>query len=430
MPASFAVKSAAFVAFLILVGGATFAVQQSLGGSDVVNAGAFRLSAARSTLNATIGHSITYDVIVSNQGDKAQDVAVTISGEGVTAGTGTARVPAGGNMTAFVPIGISTTLTPGTYPLHVRMTSTDGKLMRERADLLKVRILPTTRGFDDNSTVNLLYTGRLASNGKVFNSNDPQLLALNFPKSDQYRASAGALPVVGSPEPQVVLGFYRALHGIQAGESRTVTIAAVDAYGNATTDSTVPRTETIDRDFTLPVRIETVARATFDSYMNDTDQTGPFQPGKVFFFVQGPNHWPYRITSYSADSVGYEVAVETGQTYTLYPFWANASIVARANATEVVFRTTPTTGIGDPFTMRSYWPGMTAVDALNDTAIVVKHSPPVGFKYTQPATQLQQESDVTVRSVSDTEIVVATPSTNPLAGQDLVFDIMALDLTR
>lgn len=430
MPASFAVKAAAFIIFFLAIGGATYAVQQSLGGSDVLNASAFRLDAARSTLNVTSGHTVTFDVIVANRGDKAQDVIVTIDGEGIAAGSGNARVPAGSNMTAFVPIDVPATLVPGTYPLHLKMTSADGKLARERSDLLKLRVLPVTLGFDDNSRVSLLYTGHLASSGKVFNSNDPALLPLNFPKSDQYRPSSGELPVQGGPEPQVVIGFYRALKGLQAGESRTVTIAAADAYGNATTETKVPRVETLERNFTLPVRIETVARTTFDNYMNDTNQTGPFVPGKVFFFVQGPNHWPYRVTSYEANNVGYEVAVQPGQSYTLYPFWPNASVVQSVNASVVVFHTTPTTKVGDSFTMRNYWPGMSAVDSLNESAIVVKHSPPIGFKYTIPASQQQQATDATVRNVTDTEIVVSSPSTNPLAGQDLVFDVLALEVTR
>ena len=62
---------------------------------------------------------------------------------------------------------------------------------------------------------------------------------------------------------------------------------------------------------------------------------------------------------------------------------------------------------------------------MNDTTIEVQHNPPVGFKYTPAASDAQQTTPTqsTVHEVTDTSILVTTPSASPLAGQDLTFDV-------
>lgn len=423
-------KAIALLVFVLLIGGAVLAVQSTLGGATLTGSLALKAEAPRPLLNATAGHVVTFDVVVTNRGAVAELATVNVSGALFPAGSATVTVPAGDNMTAFVPLQVPAGAAPGAYPLDVTITTSEGAT-RTTHGLLQLRVLPPTQlGFDDNASVDVIYTGRLAADGKVFNTNDPVVLGLNFLRTTTYLPSTGALPVQGGPQPQVVQGFYEALRGIQAGESRTVTIPSALAYGDATTQQTLDRLEVLDRDYVLPVQVETVARATFDSYMNQTGQKGPFAPGDVFHFIQGPNRWPYKIATLDGSNVGYVVDVAAGQNYTLYPFWVNASAVISVNDSAVVFRTTPTTAVGQAFTMRSYWPDMSALESVNDTKIVVKHSPPVGFKYTLPATQTQQAQDVTIESVNDTAIVTASPSNNPLAGQDLTFDILALDVAR
>jgi FKBP-type peptidyl-prolyl cis-trans isomerase 2 len=427
-------KVVAFLVFFAFVGGATYAVQLDLGGSSSLASSAFRMDAPRALLNATPGHTVTYDVVVANRGSTANDVTVTLSGAGFPAGApATARVAAGTSVTVFASIDVPTTLAPGSYPLAAHLATSDGSVTRDQSDLLTLRVLPVlpASGFDNASTVRVLYTGRLATNGQVFNSNDPNVLGLpNFPKTGQYVPSTGELEVSGADPTQLVEGFFDALRGIQPGESRTVTIPYDKAYGPATVTTTVNRTETFPRTFDLPVRVETVARGTFDSYVNDTNQTGPFHVGSTFFFVQAPNKWPYKIASIDATSVGYVIDVKQGESYTLFPFWTNASVVRSVNATTVEFYTTPTTSVGEAFTVRPYWPDYSAILSENDTTVVVQHSPPVNFKFTEPATQFQQATDEVVSAINDTTITLQSPSTNPLAGQDLVFDVLAVEVAR
>jgi len=218
---------------------------------------------------------------------------------------------------------------------------------------------------------------------------------------------------------------------MQAGEHRTITFGPEKGYGPATEEQIEPRDEVIPRDITLENEVQRVARETFDTYVVESGQGRPqdFAVGDIFTLNQNGNDWPYRIVSMSAQAVEYQLAAEVGQRYSIYPFWANGSIVEDVNETHITFRTTPTTQVGQAFTMRAAWPQMTALREVNETHAVVRHSPPVGYSYTI-VTQMGQPREASVKEVTETRIVVALPSPNPLAGRDLTFDVILVSLQK
>lgn len=418
-------KFAAFVIFIGAIAGATLAVREELGGSDAALAVAVRGEAAHAKLNATAGHDVTFPVTINNRGDKALDVVARLSGDALAGAAPIARVPAGSSSTVFVTLSVPVTQATGVYDLDLRLETLEGALLRHRDSATQLAVISGGPGFGDDTTASLYYVGRLTTSGKVFNTNDPAILSQNFPKADIYSPSEGELELQGGPNAGVVEGFYNALLGMQAGESRTVVIPAALAYGNATTDENIPRAEPIERNFYLPAQPETVARATFDKCLADGKDctSNGTTPGSVFYFKQGANNWPYRIDAINDQFVEYSLVVEPGQKFTLYPFWVNGSEVVSVNETQIHFVTTPTGAEGEGFTSRPYWPGLTRVANLTNETIVIEHDLAVGFKYTQPATANQPAKDYTVKSVEGDTIVVSTPSGSPLAGQDLTFDI-------
>lgn len=424
------VKALALLVFLSAIAGATWGVQSYLGDStegQLVNA-----FPARSTLNATGGHTVTYALTVHNRGDAPRDLVAGIAGPGIDARSDTRTVAAGGNVTFLVPVEVPADIGPGEHPLAALVLSPEGATLRERAGALTLRILSPAPGFEAGDEAEVIYTGRIATTGRMFNTNDPVVAALNVPKTDTYRASPGLLPVRSLPRPSVVEGFYEGMLGMQPGESRTITFGPEKGYGNATTTETQPRDETLEREFVLELETESVGRDVFDGYVAETGQGqgASFEAGENFIFEQGTNRWPYRIVSINQTTVLYRLNASVGQDYTLYPFWQGASKVEDVNETHTVFRTTPTTDVNETFTMRSYWSNMSAVREVTDDSIVVRHSPPRGYQYQVSQGQFQAPASFTVQDVTETEIVVATPASNPLAGQDLTFDILMVNLRK
>lgn len=432
--ASFFLKALALLVFLGGIAAATYGVQSTLSPtntSPAIAAQGLRIDAVHAQLNATPGHDVTYYIVVTNRGESARTLNASVTGDGVSGFAPAAVVPVGSNAAYFVTISLPQDITLGTHRLSATIATPDGSVTRSRDDLLTLRVLPVLPGYDNNnSRASALYVGRLASTGKAFNTNDPALIPVNFPKTDSYQPSQNELPVDASTG--LVDGFVEGVAGMQAGESRTFTFGPEKGYGNATTLHSLPRLEPRDRDFSLSIQTEQVGRASFDSYINDTKQGDPktFRVGDIFHFSQGANNWPYRIQSINTTSVTYHLAAAVNQTYTLYPFWANASRVLSVNDSAVLFETTPTTAVGENFTFYTYWPSMTTLDSYNATTIVLRHTPPVGFKFTVPASSQSPAIDETVHEVTADTITVTVPSTNPLAGQTLTFDVYFSSLTK
>lgn len=422
------VKLLALLVFLAGLGGATYGVQVVLG--DSVSAQLVDAQPVRDHLNATGGHTVSFAITVANRDSAPKDLSVMVSAEGVSGESDRQTVRPASNVTFFVPVSVASAIQPGEVELDV-LVRENGATLREESDALTLTILPPAQGLAPGDAATVIYTGRIATTGRVFNTNDAQLIGMNFLRTDTYRFSPGTFPIETAPRPTVVQGFFEALLGMQPGESRSVSFPPEKGYGPGVTRETIERDETLDRTFSLRNSVETVGRQVFDDYVTETRQTsaGGWEVGDVFRFEQAGNSWPYRITVISETQVSYELAAQLGEKYTIFPFWPNASEITDINATHVTFFTTPTTAVGAPITMKAYWPEMSSVKEVTDDTIVVRHSPPQGFRYTLP-TQLGQPRESTVAEVTEDAIVVATPATHPLAGQDLAFDILMVSLEK
>lgn len=422
-------KAVAFVLFVAAIAGATYALSGYLGVDATGRT--VDVQAPRTLLNASAGHTVTFPVTVQNRGDAPVEFTLVASGLAESR-AGPATAPPEGSVTLFLPVEVPAGTSEGTHALDVRIESGAGEALRTREGFLRVRVLPQGPGFADGDTAQVVYTGRIADTGRVFNTNDPLLANGEFARTDTFRASPGLLPVESRPRPSVVEGFYEGVQGMQPGESRTFTFPPEKGYGNATTEESVERDERLQRRFTLNKSVDFVTRDAFDDYVENTTGQGraaDYGEGDLFHFEQGANRWPYEIVSINATEVGYRIAAKEGERFTLYPFWPNASVVEVANEANVVFVTTPTTAQGETFTMKQYWPNMTALKEVTDEEIVVRHSPPVGFTYRMPV-QFSQPRQGTVSAVTDTDIVSVFPSSHPLAGKALTFDVYVAELVK
>ena len=427
MALSAPVKAVALVVFLAAIAGATYGVSSFVG--DTVESQLYSVTPTRALSNATPGNEVSYVVTVSNRGTASTDVVVEVAG----AATGRSAVTTiRGNSTVgvFVTVSVPEGLAPGEHALDVRLLEGE-RVIRTRAGLLTLRVMPEAPGLEPGDSAEVIYVGRLTATGRVFNTNDPVLLEVPFPKTDTYRFSQGLLPFQTAPRPNVVSGLYEGMLGMQPGEHRSVSFGPEKGYGNATDEQPEPREERLQREITLVNDAQRVARATFDEYILETRQGQPsdFEAGDTFILNQQGNDWPYQIVSITPQVVEYRLAAVVGESYTVYPFWPNASVVTSINETQVSFRTTPTTQPGQAFTMRAYWPQMSTVREVTEDEIIVRHSPPVGYSYTS-ITQLGQPREATIKEVSEERIVVAYPSPNPLAGRDLTFDVILVSLTK
>lgn len=428
MALSAPLKAAALVLFLAALAGATYGVGEVVG--STVESQLVTLTPAHAERNASAGFAVTYLFGVGNRDTAARDVLVRV--EGVASGE-SAVVTVLGNATAgaFVTLDVPAGTPPGEYALAVSVVGEDGRVLRERPGMLTLNVLAPGLGFASGDTASAHYLGRLSATGRVFNTNDPAAIEVPFPRTDSYRFSQGELRIQTLPRPTIVEGLYQGMLGMQPGESRTITFGPELGYGPATQEERFPRVETLERDLTVPNEVQRVARATFDTYVEDSGQgrASEFGVGDTFTLEQNGNRWPYRIVDLSESVVAYRLAAQVGATFTIFPFWPDASVVTAIDDESVTFRTTPTTEVGGSLTMKAHWPQMTTLDAVNDTAIVVRHSPPAGYTYTT-VSSMGQPREATITKVDDEVILAASPSSNPLAGKDLTFDVTLLALER
>jgi FKBP-type peptidyl-prolyl cis-trans isomerase 2 len=424
------VKALALIVFLAAIAGATYGVQRALGPQSLEGQ-LVSTQLVHETLNATPGHTVIFPVDIVNRGAASRAFIVGLQGDGAVGRSDLRSVAHEEHTVVFVPVVVSATASVGAHPLRLTVSGADGLVLRERVDAATLRVLGPAPGLAVGDTGEAIYLGRIAEVGSVFNTNDQAFASRSFPQTSTYRLSAGVLPLQTSP-PNVVQGFFENVLGMQAGESRTFDVSPEKGYGNATDERREPREESLARAFALPLSDEKVARDAFNKYVTDTRQGNAtqFKVGDHFVFheQQTGNAWPYVIVAIDANETTYRLDVKVGETYTLYPFWANASRVESVNGTTALFLTTPGTQVGESFTARSYWPVMTALRSVNETVVVIRHSPPVGYKYTLP--QGGQPIEITIREVTETEVVTSTPNPNPLAGKTLQFDVTLLALQK
>ena len=425
------VKVLAFVVFLAALAGATYGVQQYMGTS--VEDHPVGVQAARSLLNATPGHTVTYAVTLHNRVDAARDLVAVAAGEGIEARASAVSLPAHGNATVFLSVEVPQGLAPGDHRLALRVEDANGTRLRERPDALTLRILAGGPApFAQGDVGQVVYTGRLAESGRVFNTNDPLLQHLGFPKTETYQFSrGGALPVETLPQPSVVPGFYENVLGMLPGESRTFTFGPEKGYGANATEERVPRVETLKRRETLDLPTASLSHGDFAEYLRTTNQGVPadFEVGDVVVNQRGTETLRYAIVNKTDEGVDLRLKVEVGERYTIYDFWRNGSLVEAVTETAATFYTTPTTEENATFTFLTHWPEMSRVARLTDDEIVVRHDPSAGLKYSQP-TQFQGPRQYEVVSLTDDEVVVSSPNPNPLAGRSLTFDVLMLSYAK
>lgn len=422
-------KALAFVVFIAAVAGAVYGVQVVLGpGAQTV----VRADAPHETLNATAGHDVTFPVRVDNRGEAASLVAV-LNASGVEGRSAPRNFAADESFTVFVTVRVPPGTPAGELPLDLSVLGPDGGVLRAQRGAVTLNVLaPAEQGFAQGDTAQVTYTGRIADTGEVFNTNDPAYQNLTFPQTGTYRFSAGLLEVRTVPRPTVVQGFYEGMLGMQPGETRTITFGPEKGYGNLTTEERVPRKEVIQRRETLDLPEAPLTTDSFAQFLESTQQGVPedYEVGEQVTLERQGETLRYRLINKTAEGVVLRLHVEAGERYTIYEFWPNASVVESVNETTATFVTTPTTPEGQGFTYFPHWPEASVVASMDDTEIVVRHDPPVDLKYTQSAGQFQAARSYTVVSVGEDEIVVSTPSSNPLAGKSLTFDVRLVDLRK
>lgn len=427
MALSAPVKALAFVVFIAAIAGATYGVRDVVG--DTVESQLVAVSTPRAVLNVTPGHNATYVITISNRDTATRDLTVEI--DGVASGrAATTSVRGVSNATVFVTVEVPASLAAGEHELDVRVLSGD-RAVRERTGLLTLRVLAPGVGFEVGDVAETYYTGRLSATGRVFNTNDPILVGLGFPKTDSYRFSQGLLPIASDPRPNVVQGIFEGVLGMQPGETRTLSFPPELGYGPSTQEESLPRDDSLQRNITLRNDIQRVTREEFESFLNESQQrkAGGYQVDDVFMLDQNDDLWPYRVVTISEEIVEYKLVANPGDAFTIYPFWPDGSVVAFSNDTHVGFRTTPTTQVGEKITVKQYWPLMSELKSYNETHISIRNSPPVGYTFTE-VSQLGQPREATVKELSETRILVALPSPNPLAGKDLTFDVTVLSIEK
>lgn len=389
------------------------------------------VSLPRAALNATAGRAVTFPVVLGPFDGASVDVhlrGALVQGtlRGVTP-------PIGANKTVFVTVQVPAEAQPGAHPLALLLTDAAGKETYRREAAATVQVVAGGGGYAPGDVGRVVYAGRLAESGQTFNTNDPVLQPLAFAKTPDYSfSSIETLSVTSLPTPSVVPGFHEAVLGMVPGESRTVTFPAEKGYGNATTEERFPREDVIERRQTTPLPEAHLPAAEFRAYLAETGQGVPedYGVGDVVVNERDGRTLRYRIVEKTDEAVHLRMAVVLGERYTIYDMWTNGSEVEELNETHVTLYTTPTGAEGEPFTYYPYWPDFSHVASVDEARIVVRHDPPMGLQFTRTASPYAPPSTYTVTALDEEEIVATTPSSNPLAGKALTFDITMAGLEK
>ena len=411
-------KALALVVFLAALAGATYGVQQVLGNN--VEGQLLRAEPARETLNATAGNTVTYAVGVHNRGDEARAVSLALAGDGLEGSAQAREVAADATVTFFVPVRVPDGLAPGDYPLDLRVLDAEGQTLRERAGAATLRVLaPGGEGYQPGQDASFVYTGRLDGGGQVFTTTDPALRPQTLDRAREFSASAFEAPE----------GLLEAMQGMQEGESRTLSLPGERAYSNVSIQR-IPREDVILRRESVPLPSVSLPMDEFAAYVQQTRQgnAADFKVGDTIEAQQAGQTLQYRVVKIGPEGVELRLVVTEGARFSLYPFWPQASVVTGFNETHATFETTPTTNLTEPFTARNGWPQMSSIVREDEERVVVRHDPPVGLRYQGPQVGFAPGATYTVTSVDEQEIVVTSPTGNPLANQPVTFDVLLLSL--
>lgn len=425
-----ALRALAFVLFIAMLVGASWGVGALLG--DQVSAQAVKAEPLRATLNATAGHAVTFPVKLNNRGTEARDLVATATAFGQTARSAAVTTPAGASKTVFLTLQVPDGLAPGDHPVNLTLENATGGRLRESAGALTVRVLPAGgAAFDLNRQARVVYTLRSADTGTVYESNDPALAGQDFARVSGFSGVAPA-PLL-APRDVPFQGFLDALVGALPGETRSVTFGPESGAGNATFETREPRLITLNRTQTLDLPVRDITADRFSQFLeaNGLGNYSDYHAGSVFnATTQTGETVAYRVQTIDQTRLTYVPVVNVGETYTVYPYFPDASRVLNVTDTDVTFYTTPAEKEGDNMTALPYWPSASRLVTLNDTAIVIRHDPRVGLQFAKTSNDPTAPAvTYTVKALTDDEVIETTQNPDPLAGKSITVDFTVLSVS-
>lgn len=389
------------------------------------------LALVEDALAAAAGGRVAFGVVVENAGVMGVPLRVrAVEAPGlVSAADARFRLTSGSSAAGMVTVALTGDAPPGVRKVAVVAEDGDGARLAEAT--LALTVLPAADGAREGDALTLRYVGRF-TDGTLFGTNIPAYTDAPFARAIFFSAAQGEIPVALGSDSKAVPGLWKGLLSAQAGEARSFTIGPEDAYP-ARSDETRERVTRVPRATVLPVSEETVPLEQLEEVAAaEGRDAASYRAGEHFTVERAGNAWRYLVTGSGNGTVSFRLDPEPGTVVRapgLPPTWANATVVARANGTEILLETTPPAGLVEPFTFHAHWPEASRIVATDGEAILVEHTPPLGLEYEEPARPGQAARGARVEAVDEDAIRVSVANPSPLAGKTLVFDVRVVTVT-
>jgi len=418
-----ALRVGALVIFLGVLGGSFYAAEKAFGHGPPAGvaggtgASGFSLVAVEPVLNAAPGTTVTFPVDArGGTGETGYDVQspwpANASSEPI--------LPASASGAAWIPVVVSPDAQPG--PQRVVVKARTGNATATLP--LTVNVLGPGPVAAIGDTVQVDYVGRF-DNGTIFDTSIQSVAQASFDKPEGFtRQQWQPLRLQLGDSAGTITGFWRGILGMQEGQSKTLRLAPELAYGNATQDISVPRTQDVPRLSQVFQRVQHVPRNLLGSYLNASSQAGD----QIHVADPQGNNRTYVLEQLDSGNATLRWLVAMGDNFTVFPSWPNMSHAAVVTNDTVQFRTDPG-ALNGTVTWFPFWPSMSRLTAVNETTITVTHNPPVGFAFALPSRN-GPPSQARVSEVGPTTIIVQAPNEHPLAGKTLTFDVTVRSLTK
>lgn len=257
--------------------------------------------------------------------------------------------------------------------------------------------------------------------GELVLTNDENASEAPLPRSASFQEPRSFEPIA----PQMTKGgqlppeLVDAVVGSGVGQTQDVEVP--ELFGPETVEKTQPREQTIQRESTIPTKVDYPPRQAQQILPRDATQ------GDEVTLNQKGMSVPYTLENMSRQAVSFELALEEGDNFTAYPAWPDAAQVTNLTDSEATVYVTPTDEEGEKLTWIEPWGNVTELASVTDEKFVVRHSPEEGFTYEQPSPRTGQPIQTEVVEVGSDEITVSQTNPHPLAGQTLVFDVTVVD---
>ncbi|MHB8606049.1 MAG: FKBP-type peptidyl-prolyl cis-trans isomerase [Thermoplasmatota archaeon] len=441
--ADLAIKAVAFLVFVALVGGATYAAYGAIGSTGTVPRGIV-VEPVRAEVGAAPGDDVALGFDVKNGGDATERVTLSVlDAAGMDAGATTRFLIAagdgsGGFLTLHVPLGVP----PGPRVVTVLATTEQAPVKRSTTTVT-LDILPGTEPIvraGDTATVE--YVGWL-SDGTIFGSDIATYIDSAIPKATAFRGTPGNFSVdtnLSNPASRTVPGFTEGIIGMHKGSTRSFVLTPDQAFGNATLEENRNRVDHALRVVELPRAPLNVSVSVFGQHINDTKQGDPasFKANSTFIFDQPPNRWTFRILCINgvsaptfkgtcdANTVTYIPDPPLGDAFHVHRGVNLTSLVTAKNETTLTFTAEDPAPLNGTFTFYDYWPGASKLIAKNATALTIENDPAVGTEFTDSSSG--SPVAYSVARLDAEHVVLSRANTQPLAGQTLYFAVTVLDV--